>query len=267
MTKHKQSTEELEAHLQEHLEFLQASADAYDRGYYGEAKRIAVSIRVLVQDPNNPKSQSKSLLGQLGRKSEPFVDSAFPVIPGNKVSHRGLVVTSVTPGVGAKYSAFLDDLVDREVRYKDFDTWWNETVFIDLKDQELSRKTLVLSVAEQDGGAHVDPTLSATYADLSRKNSLGWHFSGGSTSEPLGGPEKAALRQIGHEILKTLIPGYTKSPTYPEDYVLIGEMSLLVEEHTTPSSQKHVYCRKVGRNEECPCGSGSKYKRCCGTLN
>ena len=24
---------------------------------------------------------------------------------------------------------------------------------------------------------------------------------------------------------------------------------------------------KVGRNEDCPCGSGKKYKHCCGKLN
>lgn len=25
--------------------------------------------------------------------------------------------------------------------------------------------------------------------------------------------------------------------------------------------------RKIGRNEPCPCGSGQKYKRCCGMVN
>ena len=29
---------------------------------------------------------------------------------------------------------------------------------------------------------------------------------------------------------------------------------------------KKSYDRKVSRNEPCPCGSGKKYKRCCGTL-
>jgi preprotein translocase subunit SecA len=27
------------------------------------------------------------------------------------------------------------------------------------------------------------------------------------------------------------------------------------------------YERKIGRNERCPCGSGIKYKRCCGKLH
>jgi len=28
--------------------------------------------------------------------------------------------------------------------------------------------------------------------------------------------------------------------------------------------QEPVVSRKVGRNEPCPCGSGKKYKKCCG---
>ena len=33
------------------------------------------------------------------------------------------------------------------------------------------------------------------------------------------------------------------------------------EAEGTPAGQSE---RKVGRNEACPCGSGKKYKRCCG---
>ena len=32
-----------------------------------------------------------------------------------------------------------------------------------------------------------------------------------------------------------------------------------------PKQQPVTGGRKVGRNEPCPCGSGKKYKRCCGT--
>jgi uncharacterized protein YecA (UPF0149 family) len=36
----------------------------------------------------------------------------------------------------------------------------------------------------------------------------------------------------------------------------------------SPAVEKHkpppVISRKVGRNELCPCGSGKKYKKCCG---
>lgn len=262
MTDHQQSAKELEAHLQDHLGFLQASADAYDAGFDGEAKRIAVSIRVLVHDTK----KSKSLLGQLGRKSELFLDSAFPVTPANKSTHSGLVVTSIVPGAGAKYVAFLDDGPGGQTASRDFETWWNSTVFIDSKERELSRRDLVLTVANQDGGAHIDPALDSTYADLSRNNSLGWVYSDGSKSEPMEGPERAALRQICHEVLKTLVPGYAKTPNYPEGGILVGGMVMLVGEPATARNQQLARGQKQGRNERCSCGSGIKYKRCCGAL-
>jgi uncharacterized protein YecA (UPF0149 family) len=28
--------------------------------------------------------------------------------------------------------------------------------------------------------------------------------------------------------------------------------------------QKKEYGQKIGRNDPCPCGSGKKYKKCCG---
>jgi hypothetical protein len=244
------------------LGFLQASADAYDGGFYGEAKRIAVSIRVLVHDTKH----SKSLLGQLGRKSESFLDSASPVIPANKSTHSGLVVTSIVPGAGAKYVAFLDNGPSGQTAHRDFDSWWTSTVFVDSKGRELSRKDLVLTVANQDGGAHIDPALDSTYADLSRNNSLGWVYTDGSKSEPMEGPELAALRQICHEVLKTFVPGYTKIPSYPEGGVVVSSMVMLVGEPATARAQQLARGQKMGRNERCSCGSGIKYKRCCGAL-
>ncbi|MBN2579118.1 MAG: SEC-C domain-containing protein [Pirellulales bacterium] len=32
------------------------------------------------------------------------------------------------------------------------------------------------------------------------------------------------------------------------------------------SPRKH-HMRRVGRNDPCPCGSGKKFKRCCGARN
>jgi yecA family protein len=34
--------------------------------------------------------------------------------------------------------------------------------------------------------------------------------------------------------------------------------------HSAPPAQQPVRSRKIGRNEPCPCGSGVKYKKCCG---
>ena len=217
-SKQPQSQAELSQHMQEQLEFLQASAGAYDQGFEGEAKRLAVSIRVLVHDTSN----SNSLLGQLGQKDIKFLDSAIPVGQRNSMPHGGLVLESVSPSTGAKYIAFLDDILYLYNRTTDFDTWWNSTVFIDAKGNKQSRKDIVLAVTNQDGGAHVDQSLNQIYADLSRNNSLGWMFSDGKTTQPMGGPELAAIRQIAHELLKSLIPGYAKSAVYPPDAMILG---------------------------------------------
>jgi preprotein translocase subunit SecA len=34
----------------------------------------------------------------------------------------------------------------------------------------------------------------------------------------------------------------------------------------SPIKQVHRESNKIGRNEPCPCGSGKKYKKCCGTV-
>ncbi len=263
MSKQPQSQSDLSEHLADHIDFLQVSADSYDKGFTGESKRLAVSIRVLVHDTKN----AKSLLGQLGKKYFlEYNDSSFPIIPGNLSSHFGLVVmTSSLRNGGAGYRAFLDHSPMSGSKTLSFDQWWELPVFFDLNGNQMSRKDIVLSVADQDGGAHVDPVLNQKYADLSRNNSLGWVYSDGTTSKTLEGPERAAVRQIAHELLKTLIPGYSKMPKLKNGEVLMGGSSVIIQDPPEISSRPFQTKKiKVGRNDPCPCGSNKKYKRCCG---
>ena len=39
-----------------------------------------------------------------------------------------------------------------------------------------------------------------------------------------------------------------------------------VTDQTVPERPMPVVSQKVGRNEPCPCGSGKKYKQCCGRI-
>ena len=272
--KQTQTQAELSQHREEHLAFLKASADAYDNGFNGEAKRLAVSIRVLVHDTSN----SKSLLGQLGQKDVQFLDSAFPVVHGNKNTHCGLVMPSLSPTNGNKYIAFLDDNPHGKKICTSFDTWWESTVFIDDAGKKLSRKDLVLAIANQDGGAHVDPSLNQIYANLSRNNSLRLFVSNGKSRRPMEGPELAAIRQIAHEVLKSLIPSYAKSPVYPPDGIIISNPIILQGADARARNAELLAAdakaratnlsatKKVGRNDPCPCGSGKKFKKCCGAI-
>ena len=167
--KHKidQTFEELCQHLEEHVQFLLMSSDAFDKGFEGEAKRLAVSLRVLFHDTKT----SKSLLAQLGRKETlNYIDSSMPFMEGNLLSEGGLVAI-ISRDKGPGYLAFLDDCPIKS-RIVSFEKWWLDPVFRDAKGSLLSRKDLILAMANQDGGAHVDPALNKTYAELSTTMNL-----------------------------------------------------------------------------------------------
>ena len=66
MTKVKRPDFELTPQLEEQLGFLLSSMDAFDAGAKGEAKRMAVALRILLHD----RRQSASLLGQVGLKRD-----------------------------------------------------------------------------------------------------------------------------------------------------------------------------------------------------
>ena len=43
-------------------------------------------------------------------------------------------------------------------------------------------------------------------------------------------------------------------------------MNLVITNETEQKKQPLENNRKVGRNDKCPCGSGKKYKHCCGSI-
>ena len=223
--KQRQTAEELQEHLNDQMAFLASSAKSFDEGFEGESKRIATAIRVLVHDTKH----SKSILSQLDLKDRSFWNTCDPENYDNLVSHSGLVVNLMEKN-GATYRAFLDDGYHPPYETP-FDEWWNQVIFVDSAKRKLSRRDLVLTVANQDGGAHVDASLDKTYAELSRNNALGWVYQ--KDDEPqieMKGPEKAALRQICHEVLRTLNPDYRMAPVYPENSLVFGGMTVVVDQ-------------------------------------
>lgn len=251
-----QTPAELHEHYNDQLQFLLQSAESFDRGFDGEAKRIALALRILLHDQGK---NTHSLLGQIGLLTLPFVSTAIPYNPSNILTHGGLITIAMS-GQETKYVAMLDDVPI--VRNLSFDEWWSEPVFVDNQQIQLSRKELVRSIADQDGGAHVDPALNDAYSRLSRQNSLGWVVTDGKDSHPIPRPERAAIRQVAHEVLKTLKPDYAKQPEKKADIFVSGMM--MHEGAPPPLAQRGA---KIGRNEHCFCGSGKKYKKCHGTLS
>lgn len=203
MAKTPLTPDDLEEHLTEQTAFLNASCDSFDNGFDAEAKRIATVVRVLVHDTQS----SHSLLGLLGKKNIYFFDSAAPLDPNNKFTESPLLMI----GMGKdSYLAPLDSGPSFAHRWRPFEGWWGDPIFRDSQQRSLSRRELVLTAANQDGGAHVDPALNEVYADLAKNNSLGWTLSDAAEHKPVSGAVKTAIRQIGHEVLRTLYPKYRK---------------------------------------------------------
>jgi hypothetical protein len=252
-----QVDERLVRHLREQFEFLRASADAYDRGYEGEARRLAVTIRVLVHDTAN----SHSLLDQLGLKERiRFIDTQFRP-PGNVTAFRsaGLAQMQVGPD-GGQVVPPLDAVVDQTpVGFKD---WWERTILTTDSSsvapgsptrRDYSRKDIVLTTANQTGGAHVDPELDEAYEALIEQTEFSIKVSTGG--EPPGPWDNdialANVRQVAYEVAATLeqeVP-HLLDPTH---------------EFSATDPLPPYLVRQTDRNDPCPCGSGSKFKRCHG---
>jgi hypothetical protein len=199
---------DLRAHLREQIQFLISSAHSYDNGFFSEAKRMAVILRVLLHDT----PRSHSLLSQLNKKNIKFYDLAYPLNNRNLLTSTCLLFMRVTQE-GTTYEPLLDSLLqqDRQRSKINFREWWNKPVIKDNMKNKFSRKDLITTVTNQDGGAHVDPSLDDQYAALSRFNSIGWelHSSDGRWTSGLNNqPELASIRQITHEVLKTLHDEY-----------------------------------------------------------
>jgi hypothetical protein len=248
------TAQELEAHLLEQLEFLEASADAYDNGRLAEAKRIAVVARVLCHESRT----SHALLSQLGRHNGQYLSTAIPHEPTNMGTHSGLTAM----GIGGEEQGYFAPLDDTPLpHWLPFDEWWTETVVVDDRRNRLSRRDLVLTAANQDGGAHVDPSLDERYARITKENSLAWVVQTPTGSRPIPNAEKAALRQIGHELLRTFRPNYRKSIERKTEVIMMGGMSF-----NAASAPPIPVFPVVGRNDPCPCGSGRKFKKCHGAV-
>lgn len=117
MSKEKQTIEDLQRRMNEHLGYIRKSADAFDAGDESEARRIAVSIRVLVRDTKN----MTSLLTQLGKKNVGFVDTCVERIETGGPAWSGLVMLHSGP-LGTKYDPNLDSASEK-AGVADFDTW------------------------------------------------------------------------------------------------------------------------------------------------
>lgn len=202
MSKYVKTKDDLLNHLIEQVAFLKTSSSSFDNGFEGEAKRLATIIRILIHDTDN----STSLLKQLNKKDILFYDSAVPFIPDipNRTCSQTPCLTSIRMSAkdGVSYIAPLDD---REMTKIDFTKWWEgNIILVDTEGNRFNRKELVTNTADCDGGAHVDPKLKRSYANISIDNKIGLKAYGKGKKDFQNRLVSPSIRQISHEVLRTL---------------------------------------------------------------
>ena len=213
-----QTPEDLYKHFKEQISFLIKDARSFDKGNTPAAKRLASTLRNFVKESPN------SLLTLLHKKDILFYDTGIEV-SRTMVFQVGDKINIVLP-----HTAFIQYIVGRTKKKEkffiplddvpsdcqnvkvSFNQWWGKLIYIDSKGYELTRKTLVESVAEQDGGVHIDKKLNANYAAISRHKSHGIFQAINGHYQQLEGIELAMIRQIVHEFLKSIADEFPQEP-------------------------------------------------------
>lgn len=216
------SREELLELLGEQTGFLATSARLFDEGDEAEAKRIAGAIRVLVHDT----PMSHALLHQLGlvgphnRRGLWFFDTPRMALPPGAVrigGHAALCVMSMTAEdeqMVARYRPMFGapPMPGAKEATLPFNEWWRGEVIVTAGGEVFTRKQVILTAANKEGGTHVDPKLPDSYREVTRGGGMGFRVEGTSISADVAGslgdpdldPVPATIRQIAHEVLRSV---------------------------------------------------------------
>jgi len=217
---------ELKGELAQQLQLLRLDCMNYDAGIEASGKHIAVSLRLLLNsipaDKQSRRKGSRSLMDILGLRRGYFLSSVPKMSDKNLLSDAPMLVIQMEQQDARYLPLVLVGGGPFDMCPMQFSEWWLQPILKDNEGARFSRMTLVRSVANKDGGAHVDETLPHDYANLTRQNGLGWMQQNGGFSTALTGkPELACMRQIAHEVLcsvQRFIPAFSRyaDPVVPK---------------------------------------------------
>lgn len=160
------SEQDLYNELENQIYFLESSIINFDQGHFEEGKRIATTLRVLLHDTKI----SHSLLGQLGVKDKLWFFDVARYYDGRNLLSDDLLLNILAPRL----------TITGKTPAKHFEEWWGRQVVMStggMNPMTYTRKQLVLLLANQDGGAHVDPEIDEEYYEITRNNKYGWFLS------------------------------------------------------------------------------------------
>lgn len=177
------------------LKLIKNSCDLYDKGDEFEAIHLASNLRVLLHDKN----RNVSLFEHLEIKHKvKYLSTTLDFQPANLMSHFGLGYIRTT-NIQSEYKPNLDLDYSRS-KLLNFDEWWNEIILSDT-NEFVSRKDVILGIADKEGGAHIDSEIDDVQRKFSKENGLGWESNGVPI---LTNTYYVSLRVIAQEILESL---------------------------------------------------------------
>jgi hypothetical protein len=198
---------DFKAALGRQLGFLSRSCQSFDAGFHDEAIRIAQCLRVLM---HNTKMQ-RSILAHMGAKNIMLTSTCLDI--ASKLADPNSLAFGSRPrmfngmgrvSIGPDGSQYFPKLGGGMFRYDlPVENWWLQTVFILDPDTWVSRKNVVLSAADKDGGAHVDSTLTPYCERLIESGDPGYFADEHGLQTPISGHHYVALRQMGYELLSS----------------------------------------------------------------
>jgi hypothetical protein len=193
--------------LARQLLFMENSCREYDAGHREEAIRLATCVRIIFHDT----TRSTSLLRHLNATNISVLSTSVTGAP-HSASPHALVRCHGTAGRDDWRSVPLLDTAPskKSIPHED---WWDKEVVFYGGPTRVTRRKLVLSAANKDGGAHVDAALDAEYEEVIRGlgMSITWQRVDEETGQPVGDPwvtelhdtHFAGLRQIAYEVLNS----------------------------------------------------------------
>ncbi len=201
--------------VREQVDLLRLLGETFDGGQRVVGYPLATTIRVLVHDTG----RSHALLALLGELSTmPFPDTSAPIDPSNLLAQGGLVLKKMTVGTGMEWVPRSEVPVPApgaEPRDVPFRSWWDTDVMKDSSGTLWSRSRVVLSVANKEGGAHVDPAQPVDVRAIEEENSMGWTYHDPIIGDqPMSrGPLMPSIRQIAYELEQSITRRLVSEPS------------------------------------------------------
>lgn len=225
------SDEDLKYSFKEQYKFLQEACDRFDPGIRTgnmvEAKNISIYLRKILYDTKS--GSSTSLLFHLFNKEKEamlFVDTvtdkfdpksilggSFPLTANYLEGSIQAVGTNGISGINILPKCLHPNKnINGTCSLVAFSKWW-EGIVVYSKDEnmQLTRNKLVVTIANTDGGAHIDKSLDKSYHRLSREEKLSELDRNIILINGKQSPIDMiymTIRQIAHEVLLTLKPCY-----------------------------------------------------------